>query len=691
MKNFRKQMAALMAVIMFVTCISFNGSAAEVERRWELSEDGEWTFWRNGEMVTGKMISETKNGVKKTYYLKEDGIMASDETFQVYDIVDGQDEEYTCYAYPDGHLAIRQWVKLNDEGELALKNPDGNWYYFGNNGERFENKLKKINGTVYYFDEDGKMLTGFQEWEEKDGESTTYYFMHDGGRAEGKWLYIDGNWYCFNSDGTYRTAQTASSSDADYVFDDDGKLSSSSPYTPCRPVESIASSGETERAVEVGEEVKLTFEVELATASNAKEQGYTKNHDWWVDMESEDNHDLAQEKKQKYENGKVTVTYIPKMPNTVSFKAVIDGVESDKVTVVSDWAQGEKADDQKTAVIADALASEDVASAVSTIKELSKEIEDSGKIKSILMKEVGALEQLDESYAMANRNITTQNTTTAAKALMGSGTVKLIGGSLNAEKGETVELKVDKGEEAELPETFEKQVSFGLNMYIGGSETSQLDVPVVIKMPIPKELSADGLKVYHITSDGPELLDTKVSDGIVTFVTDSFSDYVFAGKAAGGESSGGSTNNPSSSSSSSGSSSNRRAATKSTIPETPGSWNKLANGKWQFIQVNGAPYSNTWIYVNGQWYWINQTGIMAEGWQNINGKRYYLNPADGAMKKGWLLDGASWYYLDNTGAMQTGWVSVGGKWYYLNTDGVMMFNNMTPDGYQVDATGAWIK
>ena len=687
MKNLRKQIAALMTVVLFAGCISFNGLAAESGRHWELSEDGEWRLWINGEMKTNKMISETKDGVKKTYYLKEDGVMASDEIFTVYDIVDGQDAEYTCYAYPDGHLAFKQWVKLNDEGQLALNSTDGDWYYFGSNGERFENKMKKIAGTVYLFDQDGKMLTGFQDWEEKDGEGeTTYYFMRDGARAEGKWLYIEDNWYSFNSDGTHKIA---SDSNATYSFDDDGKLSSDSPHTPCRTVDTITPNGETDRAVEVGQEVKLTFDVQLASASNAIEQGHTDNHDWWLSTASEDNHDLAQEKTQKFENGKVIVTYTPKMPNTVSFKAVIDGVEAaDAITVVSDWAKGEKADDQKTEVIANMLTSEDIESAVSTIKELSKEVEDSGKVKSTLMKESSAFQQLDASYAMANRNLITQSTSTTAKKLMGSGSVQLIGGSLNAGKGETVELSVDKGEDAELPLNYEKQVSFGLNFYVGGSETSKLEVPVVIKMPIPSGMSGDGLKVYHMAADGPELLDIKVNENEVTFVTDSFSDYVFAGKVASSGSTGGNTSNSSSSSSSS--SSNRKAA-KSSIPETPGSWKKLDNGAWQFLQANGTPYVNTWVYVNGQWYWINPSGFMVEGWQNINGKRYYLDPVSGAMKQGWLLDGTSWYYLDNTGAMQTGWVSVGGKWYYMNNDGVMMLNNMTPDGYQVDSSGAWIK
>ena len=62
----------------------------------------------------------------------------------------------------------------------------------------------------------------------------------------------------------------------------------------------------------------------------------------------------------------------------------------------------------------------------------------------------------------------------------------------------------------------------------------------------------------------------------------------------------------------------------------------------------------------------------------------------------------NWYYLhtqyDNTrGHMYTGWHEIDGKWYYFNTAsdkgtlGAMLANTTTPDGYQVDANGAWIR
>ena len=39
----------------------------------------------------------------------------------------------------------------------------------------------------------------------------------------------------------------------------------------------------------------------------------------------------------------------------------------------------------------------------------------------------------------------------------------------------------------------------------------------------------------------------------------------------------------------------------------------------------------------------------------------------------------------------TGWQQIGGIWYYLYEDGSIAAGTTTPDGYQVDASGAWIQ
>ena len=42
------------------------------------------------------------------------------------------------------------------------------------------------------------------------------------------------------------------------------------------------------------------------------------------------------------------------------------------------------------------------------------------------------------------------------------------------------------------------------------------------------------------------------------------------------------------------------------------------------------------------------------------------------MHTGWLKDNGNWYFLNGSGVMQTGWVSSGGKWYLMGSDGAML-------------------
>ena len=56
----------------------------------------------------------------------------------------------------------------------------------------------------------------------------------------------------------------------------------------------------------------------------------------------------------------------------------------------------------------------------------------------------------------------------------------------------------------------------------------------------------------------------------------------------------------------------------------------------------------------------------------------------------WMEIGGRWYYFDAQGYMATGWVNVNGVYYYLDTtSGAMYASRYTPDGYWVDADGAW--
>lgn len=120
----------------------------------------------------------------------------------------------------------------------------------------------------------------------------------------------------------------------------------------------------------------------------------------------------------------------------------------------------------------------------------------------------------------------------------------------------------------------------------------------------------------------------------------------------------------------------RAAAEGSWIQDAAGWWYKLSDGTWP---------ANCWTQLtwNGvsQWYRFNEAGYMVTGW--------YLD-----------TDG-NWYFLHNVsdgtqGHMYTGWHQIEGKWYYFRENaggpaGSLVVNGTTPDGYTVDASGAWIQ
>ncbi len=176
----------------------------------------------------------------------------------------------------------------------------------------------------------------------------------------------------------------------------------------------------------------------------------------------------------------------------------------------------------------------------------------------------------------------------------------------------------------------------------------------------------------------------------------------------------------------------------------PGSYQIGTNGNWiestgpagerqlSFRLNGGDLLSGMWAHLkypegaqaagNG-WYRFDTKGIMQSGWiTDEAGNWYYCNTEPegytGKMATDWKLDGSdgNWYYLDpSSGVMALGWKQLGGKWYYFSPTGAGVYaydpakekwtfgggsgrplgsmykNEMTPDGYQVGADGAWIQ
>lgn len=111
--------------------------------------------------------------------------------------------------------------------------------------------------------------------------------------------------------------------------------------------------------------------------------------------------------------------------------------------------------------------------------------------------------------------------------------------------------------------------------------------------------------------------------------------------------------------------------------------------KWYYFDTSGRMQTG-WKMLNGVWYYLNESGAMETGWVQVDGKWYYFNTS-GSMQTGWVQWNDAWYYFAPSGEMKTGWIESSGKWYFLKENGQMAVSEKTSDGYQVDATGAWVR
>lgn len=122
-----------------------------------------------------------------------------------------KDDDGYWYARANGSYPKEQFEQI-----------DGTWYYFDGSGYMLSDKWKKRpDGTWYYFDKSGEMATGWKLISNK-----WYYFKDDGEMVTGwvkykeKWYYLDSKdgsmisnafaqsadgkgWYFINEDGTF--------------------------------------------------------------------------------------------------------------------------------------------------------------------------------------------------------------------------------------------------------------------------------------------------------------------------------------------------------------------------------------------------------------------------------------------------------------------------------------------------------
>ena len=108
-----------------------------------------------------------------------------------------------------------------------------------------------------------------------------------------------------------------------------------------------------------------------------------------------------------------------------------------------------------------------------------------------------------------------------------------------------------------------------------------------------------------------------------------------------------------------------------------------------YLKSNGKMAKSEWIFDKNysSYYYLTSEGSYA---RNTWVGDYYLK-SNGQMAKGeWIYDNnySSYYYLTSEGSYaRNTWVGD----YYLKSNGQMAVNERTPDGYQVDGSGKWIR
>lgn len=158
------------------------GDGTYAQNKFEVINGSTYYFDADGYMVTGWSTIESN-----WYYFNASGCMVTNAWVGNY------------YLGSDGVMARNTWIDnvYVDASGLRQQNGwiyNGRWWYRYGDGTYAQNKFEIINGSTYYFDKSGYMVTG--------------------------WKSVESNWYYFNASGCMVTNTWV----GDYYLDFDGKM-----------------------------------------------------------------------------------------------------------------------------------------------------------------------------------------------------------------------------------------------------------------------------------------------------------------------------------------------------------------------------------------------------------------------------------------------------------------------------------
>ena len=139
---------------------------------------------------------------------------------------------------------------------------------------------------------------------------------------------------------------------------------------------------------------------------------------------------------------------------------------------------------------------------VSALVYIGGEMQDSAAekeaLQSAVKENVDNIQALEGAYAFANEIVQSNTISEEVQDLLSSDKEpEIIGATLNASEGESVDFVISEGADVELQSAYEKEISLDLSLEVGGSEVSDLAIPAQITMPVPSGISTDNLTLYH--------------------------------------------------------------------------------------------------------------------------------------------------------------------------------------------------
>ena len=323
--------AALLALGASIT------SFAAAKGTW-MMVDGEWYCYdKNGDAYENTFCSS--NG--KEYYVGEDGQLVR-----------------SAWVEYDGnyYFVNSSGAKITNDWRLTAPydddSADEEWYYFKSNGKRAENEKITYKSKSYYFDSDGKMLTGWVTYDSNavdeandfvDGK--TFYCDETGARLEKNWVYsvepgvedddadADEYWYYFKSSGKAQIGKGTNIKGQTYLFDNEGRMQTGWVAL------TASTSSNAKEYLEIGGEdstAKLSDYTDVYYCGD-EDDGHAKKNKWtktWLPTDTDEEED-----DQKWfwfdKNGKLYKTTSASASNAEAFE-LKDGLLKSKGNAVVD-------------------------------------------------------------------------------------------------------------------------------------------------------------------------------------------------------------------------------------------------------------------------------------------------------------------------------------------------------------------